>query len=531
MFLSIRKGLRAGIFLAAALTLCQPLLAEKLVLYHTSDIHGYYFSRPDKSGHPSGGFAVFENVLQRETEPFALLDSGDFSSGNKEANASDGRYSIELMNAAGHTPNNVSGQGYAALTIGNHDSDFGATTLGKMLGGFNGEILSVNVEGLDVPGKQIRPYQIFNWNGKKIAVIGFSMDGPGMSGMELKKLDAAAWEKLLKEIRARQPQAVILLAHDSIADARKPSQLLDVLAGVPSAKETLDVFLGGHAHLRHAERKMGPGGPLFVESGSMLEGASRVVLDFDDATGELKEVTSEYIALDPAKWGENKTVRARLDTIEDQSLKRAFATVPALLPKYPQGPDAAPDAAKLLADYMKKWLEPQERVDFAMFQLPGVRRDLNAGTLTGRDLAELLPYTEYVSTFNIPGKKFKQAAQASLKCNPDGKNFSLFAYSDNLYIEYKCRPNNKKHPVKITKMLLNGKKMSGRKVYRVAAIAHIPDGYFEGAPFKGYKHPQKKLYKKTSGELLFDIVERLPGDDAASKQLTAPQDLRIVQQP
>lgn len=531
MFAPVRRFVSAAFFLAAALTFCPPLCAEQLVLYHTSDIHGYYFSRPNASGMPTGGFAVFENVLQQESKPFALLDSGDFSSGNKEANASDGRYSIDLMNAAGQTPKNVSGKGYATLTIGNHDSDFGADTLGKMLGGFNGEILSVNVEGLNVPGKRIAPYKIFDWNGKKIAVIGFSMDGPGMSGMELKKLDAAAWEKLLKEIRAQKPQAVILLAHDSIADARKPSQLLDVLGQAPSAKETIDVFLGGHAHLRHAERKMGAGGPLFVESGSMLEGTSRVVLDFDDTTGELQAVSSEYITLDPAKWGENKAVRARLDQIEDQSLKRAFATVPTLLPKYPQGSDAAPDVAKLLADYMKKWLEPQEKVDFAMFQLPGVRRDLNAGTLTGRDLAELLPYTEYVSTFNIPGKKFKQAAEASLKCNAGGKNFSLFAYSDNVYIEYKCRPNHKKRPVKITKILLNGKKMSGRKIYRAAAIAHIPDGYFEGAPFKGYKYPQKKIYKKTSGELLFDIVEQLPGRDAASKQLTAPKDLRIVEQP
>ena len=510
-----------------ALLLGQPLFAEKLAVYHTSDIHGYYFSRADKSGQPTGGFAVLENVLLKETEPFVLLDSGDFSSGNKEANASDGRYSIELMNAAGKTPKNVRGQGYAALTIGNHDSDFGAETLGQMLGGFNGEVISVNVEGLQIPGKEISPYKIFDWNGKKVAVIGFSMDGPGMSGMELKKRSAADWEKLLQEVQAQKPDAVLLLAHDSIADPRKPSQLLDVLAQAPSAPSVIDVFLGGHAHLQHSQHKMGDSGPLFVESGSMLEGVSRVELDFDDQTGQLKEVTSDYIVLNPSKWGENKAVREKLDQIEDKSLTRVFATVPATLYKYPQGTDSAPDVAKLLADYMKKWLEPQEKVDFAMFQLPGVRRDLNPGNLTGRDLAELLPYTEYVSTFNITGKKFKQAVQDSLKCNPDGKNYSMFAYSDNLYIEYKCRPNNKKHPVKVTKMLLNGKKMSGRKTYRAAAIAHIPDGYFEGAPFKITQNPQKKIYKKTSGELLFDIVEQLPGENAEEKQLKAPQDLRI----
>lgn len=513
----------------AAVCFWQPLCAEKLAVYHTSDIHGYYFSRADKSGQPHGGFAVLENVLLQEKEPFVILDSGDFSSGNKEANASDGRYSVELMNAAGKTPKNLLGQGYAALTIGNHDSDFGAETLGQMLGEFNGDVLSVNVEGLQIPGKQIQPYKIFNWNGKKVAVIGFSMDGPGMSGMELKKLSAADWEKLLQEIQAAQPDAVLLLAHDSIADPRKPSQLMDVLTAAPSAAETIDVFLGGHAHLQHAQHKMGDNGPLFVESGSMLEGVSRVELDFDDETGQLTGVTSSYIALNPAKWGENKAVKEKLDQIEDKSLTRVFASVPATLYKYPQGSDAAPDVAKMLADYMKKWLEPQEKVDFALFQLPGIRRDLNPGNLTGRDLAELLPYTEYVSTFNITGKKFKQAVEDSLKCNPDGKNYSMFAYSDNVYIEYKCKPGNKKHPVKVTKLLLNGKKMSGRKTYRAAAIGHIPDGYFEGAPFKITKNPQKKIYKKTSGELLFDIVEQLPGQTPAEKQFKAPQDLRIKQ--
>ena len=43
------------------------------------------------------------------------------------------------------------------------------------------------------------------------------------------------------------------------------------------------------------------------------------------------------------------------------------------------------------------------------------------------------------------------------------------------------------------------------------------------------KNPQKKIYKKTSGELLFDIVEQLPGQTPAEKQFKAPQDLRIKQ--
>lgn len=507
-----------------------PGWAEKLVIYHTSDIHGYYFPRLDKNNRLFGGFSIFENVLRSEKEPFVLLDSGDFSSGNKEANDSNGLYSIELMNAAGKSSRNVLGRGYAALTVGNHDSDFGAELLGKMLSGFQGDILSVNLRGLAVKNKSLFPFRVYNWNGRKVAVIGYSLNGPGMGeNLSVRALNSAEWKILLDEVYAERPDAVVLLAHDSIADARKASQILESLAPVLNEKRKVDVFLGGHAHILNTERRLGECGPLFVESGAMLEGTTRVELDFNDQTGVLENVSARYIRLDSKTWGENAETAERLAKIENTSLRKIYASIPKRLSKYPQGEDASADVAKLLADSMKKWLDTREKVDFAMFQLPGVRRDLEKGLLSGRDLAELLPYTEYVSTFSIPGKKFKQAAQASLKCGEKGRNYSLFSYSSNVYIEYRCRPGNHKRPVKITGIYIDGKKLSGRKIYRVGAIAHIPDGYFEGAPFKGYKYPQKKVYRKTSGELLFDLIDQLPSVNGGNKELVAPGDVRIAE--
>ena len=161
--------------LAWALLLCAgQLFAEKLAVYHTSDIHGYYFLRTGKDGLPHGGFAVLENVLQKEKEPFVLLDSGDFSSGNKEANASDGRYSIELMNNTGKTPKNILGQGYAALTIGNHDKssvDYTGETYSDVLGprwySFNrGDVHFVAMDNIIFSGED---YTIFP--GDRIAQI------------------------------------------------------------------------------------------------------------------------------------------------------------------------------------------------------------------------------------------------------------------------------------------------------------------------------------------------------------------------
>ncbi|MBE6421295.1 MAG: bifunctional metallophosphatase/5'-nucleotidase [Elusimicrobium sp.] len=518
----IKKGLFLFFFVVAF-----PLAAEKLVIYHTSDIHGYYFPRPNKEEKHIGGFAVLEQVLRQEKTPFVLLDSGDFSSGNKEANLSDGRYSVELMNRAGNSSLNMSGQGYAALTIGNHDSDFGAETLAKTLSEFKGDILAANLENLPLKGKTTLPYKIYVWNGIRVAVIGYALDGPGMTGgMTVHSLHQTQWKTLLKEVHSHNPQAVILLAHDSVADARKPSQIIANLSPVLGENYQIDVFLGGHAHALKTQRYLGESGPLFVESASMLEGVNRIELDFDDETGKLKNTSARFIPLLLDVWGEEPETKAKLDEIEDKSLRAPYATVPVLLPKYPQGSDASPDLAKLMADQIKKWIFSQEKVDFAFFQLPGVRRDVLPGVLTGRDLAELLPYTEYISTFNIKGKQLKKAAEESIKCSPDGTNFSLFAYSSNIEIEYQCRPF-KKETAKITNMKINGKKLSSRKIYRAAGLSHIPDGYFEGAPFKIKKNAQKKIYKKTSGEILFDIIKELPGEFYQDKQLLAPNDVRI----
>ena len=497
--------------------------AEEIALYHTSDIHGYFFSRPDKNGQNYGGFAALESILQAEERPFIIVDSGDFSSGNKEANASDGKLSIDLMNRAGKSPKNFKSQGYAALTIGNHDSDFGDERLGKTLSHFSGDILSMNIKGFQIPNKTVKPYGFYEVGGKKLAFIGFSLDGPGMQGMQLKKVTPQSLENLMKEVLAQNPSAIIFLAHDSIGDSRKPSSFLPTLQGVKLAKENIDVILGGHAHVLQNTHKLGEKGPLFVESGAMLEGTSRVIFDFDDKTGALNSVKAEYIRLDGKQ---DEETAALLDEVEDKSLRQEFATVPVLLPKYPAAGDSAPAVARLVAEEMYQWVSPQEKIDMAMFQLPGIRRDLLPGTLTGRDITELLPYTEYVSTFDITGKHLKRAVEQSIKHDKNG-DYSLFSYSENVRIAYKYNAKNEQNPVKITSFTIDGKKVKNKRVYRVAAIAHIPQGYFEGAPFKATNANQKIYDPKTSGELLFDLVKKLDGATPQEKQLKAPAGVQI----
>ena len=71
-------------------------VAKTVVLYHTSDTHGFYYPKNNR-----GGFAALSALVQKEKYPYLLLDSGDFANGTIEAKNSKGLTSVRLMNAAG----------------------------------------------------------------------------------------------------------------------------------------------------------------------------------------------------------------------------------------------------------------------------------------------------------------------------------------------------------------------------------------------------------------------------------------------
>ncbi|MBU2530043.1 MAG: metallophosphoesterase, partial [Elusimicrobia bacterium] len=95
------------------------LRAEIISVYNTTDVHGWYFSKPARwnKENPTreiGGFPALSSLLKKEKNPYILLDSGDIFQGTPEGNLTKGNASIALMNYLG----------YSAVTIGNHEYDY-----------------------------------------------------------------------------------------------------------------------------------------------------------------------------------------------------------------------------------------------------------------------------------------------------------------------------------------------------------------------------------------------------------------------
>jgi len=521
------KKIFISIFLL--LSICQ-INAKEIVVYHTSDIHGHYFGREDKQGRDFGGFARLYNVLKNTPQQFILLDSGDFSSGSYEANLSGGKYSINLMNK----------MGYAATTIGNHDSDFGDEGMGEMLKDFNGDVLAMNLSNLNIPGKRVKTRAVYNVDGIKVGVIGVAMDGYGLERMKIANtVSTQDFENEISALKENGAQVIIILAHDSmLADNNisvdKRTRVLGPLLNTPSL-EDVSLLLGGHAHTQTLVGKISASenrGPWILESAPYLESVSKIVISQDEQTGKITVHKPEFIALYGA---EDQEIKDYLDSIRVMELDDTlYAHVPKLITKYPapDQQDRAPGVARMMADQMYKKISDFEKIDLTAFSLNSTRSDYNPGDLTGRYFAEMTPYEEHSGTFDIGGEHLLRAMLESIGFR-DGKCFSVYGYSKNVHIIFSCNNGNPE----LKRVTIDGKIVDPGKTYRMGMLTHLPRGFYEGKPFQIMPSDAiddgsviKHYRDITSADMLFGIIEQKREEQGTTvPEFTAPKDVQIEQ--
>ena len=151
--------------LVALLLLPFSLAAKTTTIYHTSDVHGFFYP---KNG--QGGFAALAAVLKSGPQSYLLLDSGDFANGTVETRNSQGLKGVQMMNR----------MSYDAATIGNHEFDFKGEGVAPLLANAQFAVLAANffetATGKYPPS--VLPYKIFDENGVKVAIIGLANREP-----------------------------------------------------------------------------------------------------------------------------------------------------------------------------------------------------------------------------------------------------------------------------------------------------------------------------------------------------------------
>lgn len=456
------------------------LFAKTTVIYHTSDTHGFYYP---KNG--VGGFAALKAVLNKEKNPYLLLDSGDFANGTIEAKESKGLKSVELMNAVG----------YYASTLGNHEFDFGDNAVEPMIRNAKFEILAANMversSGLLPPS--VKPYQLFDIDGVRIAVIGLAHHEPSQK-YKYKK-DFKVIKKLLPEVEKLNPDVVVIILHNSMAD--KKHGVTGAKAGKEIAKITkrfggrVHVMFGGHAHNIFDNRRSN--GVLFVESGDALKNVTRVLVETDDQTGQFISARSELIPLIVAQTGEDEAVKKLAESLRSPGMDEKIGEAASLLSKEATLPNHV-DAP--LNNWVADVCRAHAGTEIFIHNNGAVRKSLDAGPITKRDLVEMTPFDNNFTKVKVTGKFLKFLAKNSLLPR------NLYTYSG-MVITF----TDDKGKVSNLTMTVDGKPVEDHAEYIIATNSYIAGGGSEGWPFHKIDPADKQdLPGKTIREVIEDAA-------------------------
>lgn len=220
---------------------------KTLEILHTNDTHSCILPlNPNLSDTllaGRGGFLRRIAMIEQERKKnpdLLLFDSGDFSQGSPFYTLFKGDVEVELMNR----------MGYDAVTIGNHEFDFGLDNMARIFRAAKFPVVCSNYDFTGTPLQGIvKPYVIIKRGGLRIGVFGIC---PPMDGL----VDAAKCEgvKYLDPIKTADDVAR-MLKHDKKCDLVVCLSHLGWIVNqnvddhkMVRGNHDIDVVLGGHSH-------------------------------------------------------------------------------------------------------------------------------------------------------------------------------------------------------------------------------------------------------------------------------------------
>ena len=416
------------ILTAAILLSClSPAWTLTIPVYHPSDAHGWYSSRPAKwdkenSTRTVGGFPALSALVKADKNPHILLDSGDTFQGTPEGSLTKGMATVALMNQLG----------YSAAAAGNHDYDYSEANFRAVVAASSFSWLGANVYVRETGERAdyLKPYVMIEKAGKRIAVIGLAGRHTATSTfpayvkhLEFRSETAEA-AKWTEEVRKLKPDVIIILPHTGFGGDvfGKVDISTWTFTGSPDPSGTLaiaraakyaDVVIGGHNHtglLRGYYDK--ESGALLAESYFGLTDVSRITLDFDDASGKFKGATDELVPLWTDTTGEDPAVLETLKSFTadvDKEMGRVIGESAVDLGFSDTGLDSG------IGNWFTDAMRRQSGTDAAFQNTAGIRADMKKGPVRVRDIFQVMPFENTIVKLTMTGEQLRRLMADNLR--------------------------------------------------------------------------------------------------------------------
>ncbi|WP_414048605.1 5'-nucleotidase C-terminal domain-containing protein [Macrococcus animalis] len=398
-----------------------PTSPNTVKILHTNDIHG----RLDAEEGRVIGMAKVKTIKDNE-QPTLMFDSGDAFQGLPLSNFSKGEDMAKAMNAIG----------YDAMTVGNHEFDFGFDTAMNYKKLLNFPIISSNVFK---DGKSVyAPSAIIEKNGKKFGVIGVTTPETatkthpnnivGVTFLDPVTSVTAEMKKLQGKV-----DAFIILSHLGIdtttKEAWRGDNLATKIAGNKDFINNAIVVLDGHSHsvIENGELKKTA---MLAQTGTALANIGKVTFDLQDNVATnlkaslIKEADTKAVTQDVA-------VKAIVDTAKD-NFGKATSEVVFHNPVQLQGErndvrTRETNLGNAIADAMEAYSENGFDTvgDFAVTNGGGIRASIDGNKdVTIGDIIKVLPFGNTITQIDVKGSDVKAMFEHALSAptvDKDGK--------------------------------------------------------------------------------------------------------------
>ncbi|HOW55976.1 MAG TPA: 5'-nucleotidase C-terminal domain-containing protein [Syntrophorhabdaceae bacterium] len=429
--------------------------AQEIRILHVNDFHG--FAEDHKrlgSDAPQGGIAYLAALAGqlRQEKPSVLLAAGDMIQGNTWANLFEGRPSIEVMNA----------MGFDAMTVGNHEFDFGKAVLVKRVQEAKFPVLGANIEGLD----SLKPYTIKEVGGVRLGIIGIvTEDTPSATHPDnvegLRFLPVAKTvERCIGELKGRADIIVVLSHIGYNADM-----------ALANSVKGIDVIVGGHSHTKTGKHIV-VGNTIIVQAWE--HGLVLGVLDLTVEDGKIVNAVSRLEEVSPQKI---KKPREDVARIVDEYTRQVNEVMGRVIGKASVDLDGEnvrvreTNLGNFIADIFKK----ESGADATIINGGGIRASIKKGGINIKSIYSVLPFNNYIVAIKLTGKQVKDALEYGLS-GIEAKE-GRFPQVAGLSFTYST-----KQPAgsRIKDVFVNGKSIDPEKQYVVATndfLAAGGDGY------------------------------------------------------
>lgn len=369
----------------------------EITIFFTQDVHG-------RVTHEVGmGYAMaagFVNAARTKGGNVLLLDAGGAFHGSNIATVSKGAGIVKIMNA----------MGYNAMTLGNHDYNYGLEQLITLSAEAEFPMLSCNT--LNAKGElAFEPYSIQEIAGKRIAIIG--VQAPEiMDVLPQAMADSFSISDGIEAVKAAvaqvadQADAVIVLAHMSQNGQGADGDAYAAIEGVNLVIE------GNSQRLAHGGEQVGDA--LVVSAGEYLKYLGKVTMCLDSAgvTMQVEWIPTPDVypseTIEQAIEATQATQRVLLDEVVGQTDVRLNGDRADVRTQETNLGNLVCDAVRQVTG-----------ADIVVIKASSIRASIEPGAITRSHIVNTLPFGNYVVVKQVKGSALRAAIELALGQYPE----------------------------------------------------------------------------------------------------------------